>query len=74
MLEILRISEPRTEYGSVPLREVEVAWGGKLVEPFKIHEDTFRSLDEREMRVLFREYAEGLLETFGPWDRNKRRK
>lgn len=51
------------------MRHIEVALNGRLVNPFEIYESTFRELDEADMTNLFREYAEGLLETFGEYHR-----
>lgn len=71
-LEILRISEPRLLPGhGIPLRHIEVAYMGHRVEPFELAADTFQQLDEDGMRQLFTEYAEGLLQMFGPWSPEK---
>lgn len=73
-LEILRISEPRLLPGhGIPLRHIEVAYRGQRVEPFELAADTFQQLDADSMVQLFTEYAEGLLQMFGPWSPDKRK-
>lgn len=71
-LEILHISEPRLLPGhGIPLRHIEVAYMGHRVEPFEIDAKTFKQLDADGMVQLFTEYAEGLLQMFGPWSPEK---